>query len=120
MAASPNHQFSKLAAWIAVAILFATLSAWVLIPPFPPPATMMDDTYTTLTENLGPPTGSIPTKFVVWERSRVIAVWSLEAGLSSALMDPYEHPGHVVRCLWIPWAGISMFCSRASRANPPS
>jgi hypothetical protein len=35
-------------------------------------------------------------------------------------IDPREHPGDVVRCLWIPWAGISLFCSRSSRAKPHS
>lgn len=68
---------------------------------------MMDDTYAILTGKLGLSAGSIPTKFVAWERSRVIAVWSLEAGLSSVPLDPREHPEHVSRCLWVPWAGLS-------------
>jgi hypothetical protein len=107
-------------AWTVVAILFAALSAWLLIPPFPPPATMMDETYATLTGKLGTPTGAIPTKFVAWERSRAIEVWSLEAGFGSAPIDPHEHPGHVSRCLRIPRAGISMSCSRSVRASPRS
>src|SRR5271154_2554373 len=74
-------RFAKCA---GAAVILATLSAWVLIPPFPSPEIAVNDSFATLTEKLGPPVGSIPTKFVAWQRSRGVAVWSLQAEYRSA------------------------------------
>jgi hypothetical protein len=102
---------------IGTALVLLAVSAWVLIPPFPPPAALMDTSFAALTARLGYPTGSIPTKFVVWEKSRGIAVWSLEVGYDSATVAPMELPHSVSRSLWFKWAGVSVPYGYATRAR---
>jgi hypothetical protein len=100
----------------AAPILLAAL-AWVLIPPFPSPAALMDTSFAALTAQLGRPAGSIPTKFVVWQKSRGIAVWSLEAGYDTATVDATALPKYVSRILWVEWTGISVPFGYAARAR---
>jgi hypothetical protein len=104
-------------ALIGAGVVFFAASAWVLIPPFPSPAGLMDLSFTYLTARLGPPTGSIPTKFVVWEKSRGIAMWSLEVGFDTATVDPTALPQNISRRLWVKWAGLSVPYGYAVRAR---
>jgi hypothetical protein len=102
---------------IGAALVFLAASAWVLIPPFPSPAALMDTSFASLTARLGHPTGSIPTKFVVWEKSRGIAVWSLEVGYDTVSVDPTALPHAISRSLWVKWAGVSVPYGYATRAG---
>jgi hypothetical protein len=100
----------------AALVLLATL-AWVLIPPFPSPVALMDTSFASLTAKLGHPAGSIPTKFAVWQKSRGIAVWSLEVGYDTATIDPTALPQSISRSLWIEWAGVSIPFGYTARAR---
>jgi hypothetical protein len=102
---------------IGVAFVLLAASAWVLIPAFPSPAMLMDHSFTSLTARLGQPAGSIATKFVVWEKSRGIAVWSLEVGFDTATVDPTALPQSISRSLWFKWAGVSVPYGYATRAR---
>jgi hypothetical protein len=102
---------------IGAALVLLAASAWVLIPPFPSPAVLMNTSYASLTAKLGHPTGSIPTKFVVWEESRGVAVWSLEVGYDTATVDPMALPQDIKRGLWVKWAGVSVPYGYAARAR---
>jgi hypothetical protein len=108
---------SRLVISIGTALVILGASAWVAIPPFPPPAALMDTSFAALTARLGHPTGSIATKFVVWEKSRGIAVWSLEVGYDSATLAPMELPHSISRSLWFKWAGVSIPYGYATRAR---
>jgi hypothetical protein len=59
-----------------VAILLSVGVAWILIPPFPAPSAFVGKPYSMFALQLGPSTGEIQDKFVVWEKSRGVAVWS--------------------------------------------
>jgi hypothetical protein len=100
----------------AALVLLATL-AWVLIPPFPSPDALMDTSFASLTAKLGHPAGSIPTTFAVWQRSRGIAIWSLEVGYDSATIDATSLPQSVSRSLRIAWAGVSIPYGYTARAR---
>jgi hypothetical protein len=43
----------RAASWTGAAIILAAFAAWVLIPPFPLPAKVVNDTFATLIEELG-------------------------------------------------------------------
>ena len=102
---------------IGAALILLAALVWVLIPPFPSPALLMDISFASLTAQFGHPTGSIPTKFVVWQKSRGIAVWSLEVGYDTATVDATALPQHVSRLLWVEWAGISASFGYVARAR---
>jgi hypothetical protein len=102
---------------IGAALVLSAGLAWVFIPPFPSPATLMDTSFASLTAKLGDPAGSIPTKFVVWQASRGIAVWSLEVGYDTATVDPMALPLTISRRLWVDWAGVSVPYGYATRAR---
>jgi hypothetical protein len=98
---------------ICIAVTIIAASVWVLTPPFPAPEALITRPYSDLLVALGPPVGSIPTKFVAWQKSRGIAIWTLEAGYGMAPINQRATPGRVSRCLWIDWAGVSILCRRA-------
>jgi hypothetical protein len=102
---------------VCVALAITAASACLLTPPFPAPDALMGDSYSELVVALGPPTDSIPTKFVAWQKSRGVAIWTLEVGYGTAPIDQAATPGHVSRCLWVDWAGVSIFCQRSVSAG---
>ena len=121
--ATPRRSTSSLGAMdtrtvasVCMALAITAALAWLLTPPFPAPDALVGDSYSDLVAALGPPTGSIPTKFVVWQKSRGVAIWTLEVGYGTAPSDQRATPGQVSRCLWINWAGVSIFCRRS--VNP--
>ena len=93
---------------IAAPFLLMSMLAWVLIPPFPSPMSLMDTSFASLTATLGHPSRSIPTEIAVWQKSRGIAVWSLEVGYNAAPIDPTAQPQSISRTLRIAWADISI------------
>ena len=107
---------TRTVASVCMALAITAALAWLLTPPFPAPDALMGDSYSDLVAALGPPTGSIPTKFVAWEKSRGVAIWTLEVGYGTAPIDQRATPRQVSRCLWIDWAGVSIFCRRS--VNP--
>jgi hypothetical protein len=113
----------RVAVSIGVAATIVTASVWLLTPPFPAPDALITRSYSDLVVVLGPPTGSIPNKFVSWQKSRGIAIWTLEAGYGVSPIDRRATPGQVSRCLWIDWAGVSILCRMAvvgRAAVPPT
>ena len=96
---------------VGAAILVAGL-VWILVPPFPPPATLLDIPLTALTEQFGPSRDSVEevrapprsAKSVVWERSRGIAYWTLQADWSKPTIELSGPPDMVSRCLHLRWA----------------
>ena len=100
---------------LGLALLSGAALGWVFVPPFPPPATLVDKPYAALVTELGRPSGGIPTKFVAWEKSRGGAIWTLEAGFDDATIDARMVAGDISRCLWIDWAGVSILCEKATR-----
>jgi hypothetical protein len=95
---------------ICIAVTIIAALVWLLTPPFPAPEELITRPYSDLVTALGPPTDSIPTKFVAWRRTRGIAIWTLEAGYGMAAIDRRATPGRVSRCLWIDWASVSILC----------
>jgi hypothetical protein len=106
-----------LASVVTAATLAAGL-AFVILPPFPEPSTLLSSDYATLQSLLGSPTVVFPGQFVGWSRSRLIATWTLEAALDFPL-HPESRSVEIHRCLWIQWAGYSVFCNRASTKEAP-
>jgi hypothetical protein len=98
---------------ISLLLAIAALSVWVLIPPFPSPPALVGKPSSALVSLLGPATGALPDKFVAWEQSRGVAVWTLEASYIAWPVDPDSVTTGIKRCLWIKWAGISVLCQRA-------
>jgi hypothetical protein len=100
----------RAAASICIAVALIAASVWLLTPPFPAPEALISHSYSDLVTALGAPTGSIPTKFVAWQKSRGVAIWTLEAAYGETPIDHRATPGQVSRCLWIDWAGVSILC----------
>lgn len=100
-----------------VAVLSLGVLSWVFIPPFPAPSAVVGKSSSALVSLLGPSTGALPDKFVEWEKSRGVAVWTLEAGYSSWPIEPGSVTEDVKRCLWIKWAGVSILCQRATHGR---
>jgi hypothetical protein len=96
-----------------VAVPSLGVLSWVFIPPFPAPSALVGRSNSTLVSLVGPSTGALPDKFVMWEQSRGVAVWSLEASYITWPVEPGSVTENVKRCLWIKWAGISVLCQRA-------
>jgi len=94
-------------------IALAIGAAFVATPAFPEPSTLISSDYGTLQSQLGPPTVVFGDKFVGWERSRLIAAWTLEAGIDFPL-QPRSRPSEIHRCLWVQWAGYAMLCRWSS------
>jgi hypothetical protein len=99
---------------IVLVLPLCVLSAWVSVAPFPSPPSMVGATFGSLESQLGSVTGGLTDKFVVWEKSRVVAVWSLQASYEVNPIAKGSLTRNVKRCLWIDWAGVSVLCQRAS------
>jgi hypothetical protein len=97
-----------------IAILLSVGVAWILIPPFSTPSALVGKPYAMLALQLGPSTGEIPDKFVVWEKSRGVAVWSIQARYDTWPIESRSVVRGAKRCLWIKWAAVSMLCTSAS------
>ena len=91
-------------------------AAFVMVPPFPEPSTLISSNYAALQARLGPPAVVFADKFVGWSRLRFVATWTLEAGLEFPL-HPQSRSAEIHRCLWIQWAGYAILC-RWSYATP--
>jgi len=95
---------------LALAALVVTAgAAFVMVPPFPDPSTLISSDYAALQARLGPPAVVFPDKFVGWSRPRFVATWTLEAGLEFPLR-PQSRSAEIHRCLWIQWAGYAILC----------
>jgi hypothetical protein len=110
---------------VSAALALAAMCAWMLIPPFPAPTALIDNSPSSLTSKFGPPTGSIaispvpwhPANSVAWEKSRGVAVWSLQADWQRVSTDPMAYPDSVSRCLRILWVNLSLQCDVVARAR---
>ena len=105
----------KLALMLAVIPVIAG-AAFVMVPPFPEPSALISSDYAALQARLGPPAVVFADKFVGWSRPRLVATWTLEAGLEFPLR-PQSRSAEIHRCLWIQWAGYAILC-RWSYAPP--
>ena len=105
----------KLALMLAVIPVIAG-AAFVMVPPFPEPSALISSDYAALQARLGPPAVVFADKFVGWSRPRLVATWTLEAGLEFTLR-PQSRSAEIHRCLWIQWAGYAILC-RWSYAPP--
>ena len=105
-----------LALVITVVVSVTAGAAFVMVPAFPEPSALISSDYAALQARLGPPAVIFGDKFVGWSRPRVVATWTLEAGLEFPLR-PQSRPAEVHRCLWIQWAGYAALC-RWSYASP--
>ena len=101
---------------LATALLAAAAVAFVVVPAFPEPAALISADYAALQARLGPPAVVFGDKFVGWSRPRLVATWTLEAGLDFPL-HPQSRAAEIHRCLWIQWAGYAILC-RWSYATP--
>jgi hypothetical protein len=100
----------------AAAVLITAGAAFVLMPPLPNPAALISSDYAALQARLGPPAAIFGDKFVGWSRTRVVATWTLEAGLDFPLRAQ-SRAAEIHRCLCIQWAGYAILC-RWSYATP--
>lgn len=91
----------------------------VLVPAFPQPSELVSSDYAALQSRLGPPAVIFADKFVGWERPRLVATWTLEAGLQFPLR-PQSRPAEIHRCLWIYWAGYTILCTWANAPSGPA
>ena len=98
---------------VTAAVLFGVV-AWTLIPPFPPPSTLIDQSPQALAMQLGAPheiaspvpAPQRPWRTIAWEKSRGIATWEVQAEWGSAPDDPLSPPDMVWRCLRVTWASV--------------
>jgi len=104
-------------AGIPILLAIVALASWVVIAPFPEPSTLAGRPFASIASQLGPSTGALPDKFVEWEVSRGVAVWTLEAGYRTWPVEPKSITENIKRCLWIKWAGMSVLCQRAAVAD---
>jgi len=107
---------SKTLALAVTAVSVAAGVAFVIVPPFPEPSTLISSDYAALQARLGPPAVVFADKFVGWSRPRLVATWTLEAGLEFPL-HPQSRSAEIHRCLWIQWAGYAILC-KWSYATP--
>ena len=106
----------KTLALMITAISVTAGAALVMVPPFPEPSALISSDYAALQARLGPPAVVFADKFVGWSRPRIVATWTLEAGVEFPL-HPHSRPAEIHRCLWIQWAGYAILC-RWSYARP--
>jgi hypothetical protein len=102
---------------IAAALLLMSMFAWVLVPPYPSPVSLMDKSFATLTASLGHPSRLAPTEIAVWQKSRGVAVWSLEVGYNTAPIEPTTLPQNISRSLRIVWPDIAIPYGYSARAR---
>jgi hypothetical protein len=100
-----------------VAVLSLGVLSWVFIPPFPAPSTLVGRSHSAVVSLVGPSTGALVDKFVVWEKSRDVATWSLQASYDTWPIAPGAVTLDARRYLWIKWAGISVLCQRATHPH---
>jgi hypothetical protein len=106
----------KTLALAATAVLVTAGAAFVMVPGFPEPSSLITLDYASLQARLGPPSVVFGDKFVGWSRPRYVATWTLEARLEFPLR-PQSRSAEIHRCLWIQWAGYAILC-RWSYATP--
>lgn len=84
-----------------MAITIASLIIWLSYPPFPHPDTLIDQSYSSLTRQLGPPTDNPGEKFITWSIKRMeVAVWFIEVGVDFPLKQN-THPPFIRREFWV-------------------
>jgi hypothetical protein len=105
------------AKWGVVAVMSLAMLSWVFIPPFPAPSELVGMSHSAVVSLVGPSTGALPDKFAVWEKSRGVATWSLRASYDTWPIAPGALTFDARRCLWIQWAGVSIFCQRATQGR---
>jgi hypothetical protein len=127
--ASPLEAMTGRSAVAIVAVIILLGLVWVLVPPFPAPADLIDKSPQALTMQLGSshdvalavPAPLRPWRTVAWEKSRGIAVWELQANWARAPADPLSPPDVISRCLrvsWAPaWADVVLPCEAVARGR---
>jgi hypothetical protein len=75
------------------------LLSWVFIPPFPAPSALIGKPYSALVSWIGASTGALRDKFVVREKSRGVAIWSLQASYDTWPIAPGAITLDARRCL---------------------
>ncbi len=84
-----------------IAITIASLIIWLSYPPFPHPDTLIDQPYSSLTKQLGPPTDNPGEKFITWSIKRIgVAVWFIEVGIHFPLKQN-DTPSFIRREFWV-------------------
>jgi hypothetical protein len=98
-----------------VAAIFVVAVA--ITPPFPEPATLLNQNYETIVAAIGRPDGGIPDKFVAWSRSRGPLRWDLELYTRESPPLATSLATGVNRCLWAPDFGIPIRCEMVAGAR---
>ena len=89
------------AMFLAAVLVGGVFLAWLLYPPFPPVDAFAHRSYSSLVNELGPPTGELPDKFVQWSVRRAGVVdWFVEAAVEFPIVAEAE-PSQVSRQLWV-------------------
>lgn len=97
--------------WVltGLALSLGSIVTWTLISPFPSSRVLLDEPLPALSARFGPPNGSVPTsavpwhpaKSLAWEKSRGIAVWTLEVDWDKTSPSPTTPPAFVSQSLRI-------------------
>ena len=126
---SPLEAMTGCAAVGVVVLVLAAGLIWVLVPPFPSPETLLGKPLGALATQFGParevasqtPAAARWGKAVAWEKSRGVAVWTLEADWRKTPEGDSARPDMVSRCLK-PRSGDRIgwewFCSCPARPSP--
>jgi hypothetical protein len=104
-------------AGLLILLAIVALAFWVLISPFPEPSTLTGRSFASVASQLGPSTGALPDKFIEWEVSRAVSVWTLEASYVTWPVQLGSVTVRIKRCLWIKWPGMSVLCRSATVAG---
>lgn len=111
------------------ALALGTTLAWVMIPPFPAAAEVIDYSLPSLTTKFGAPNWVIPagevsapvvpggTKLAIWERPRGIAVWTLQVQWESTAVNQVSAPHWVFRYLRVRWPNLIIPWGLATRGQ---
>ena len=126
---SPLEAMTRRTAVVAAAMIVSGGLAWILVPPFPRPETLLSSSLPALTKQFGPP-DQIMRKLtsdkrsvtsVAWVTSRGIAFWTLQVDWSASLVNPTARPEGVSRCLrprLLPeWVGVVLFLPCGAAVN---
>lgn len=115
---------------IAIVLVSTALLGLALIclfPPFPPVASLLDDSFDSLIRKYGrpidlSPDASLPqqlrpAKSVAWQKSRIVAVWELTINYTTTPVSSTASPDYVTQCLNWGWLGFHFPCDAAFRAR---
>ena len=98
----------KVRAVAALSVLALVVAlTWILIPPFPTPMALIGSSLASLTAQLGSPREVTldvpaplrPAQSVEWSKTRVVAIWTVQADWQKAPASDSAHPDMVSRCL---------------------